>query len=252
MSDIVDWPRQHFTEPAGEPFLFYVAYGRLPQPLGLSASKYRCSGIPPRIDVMQYGPEHADVVSSFRSDYLWEELKRRAPAFAASIAQQEHCVVIRGHLEDAGTLNDLRNVIGLLTCLLDSGCVALYDPQMFKWWSPDEWRRTVFDPGLAVPRAHVAILCSGEDGGTEWIHTRGMRKFGRPDLSVHRVPSTYRDAVIDLCNRFIELQAFGGTVAEGQTVRMQSLPPGITCHHCGSLDDPDFNNVHLEVEWAAA
>lgn len=253
MSDIADWPRPYFTTPAGEPFLFYVAYGQIPKPLEISASKYWCAGIPSGIEMMQYGPErHPDVVSSFRSGYLWETLQRRDPDLAASIARQEHCVVIRGALADAGTLNDFRDVIGLLTCLLDSGCVALYDPQMFAWWAPAEWRREIFEPGCAAPRQHVVILTSDEDGDTEWIHTRGMRKFGRPDLSVHRVPAEHRDAVIDLCNRFIELQAFGGAIAEGQPVRMHSLPPGVTCHHRGSVEDPDFNNVHVEIEWPAA
>jgi hypothetical protein len=75
-----------------------------------------------------------------------------------------------------------------------------------------------------------------------------MRKFGRPDLSIHAVPPSHRDAVIDLCNRFIELQALGGLIPEGQVIKMDSLP-GMTCHHGGDLDDPDFNNVHVEVRW---
>jgi hypothetical protein len=59
---------------------------------------------------------------------------------------------------------------------------------------------------------HVVILVSMGSDGTEWIHTRGMRKFGRPDISVHKVEPQHKDAIIDLCNRFIELLAFGGIV----------------------------------------
>jgi hypothetical protein len=29
---------------------------------------------------------------------------------------------------------------------------------------------------------------------------------------------------------------------------MQALPCGGTIHHGGDFDDPDFNNVHLEVK----
>jgi hypothetical protein len=74
-----------------------------------------------------------------------------------------------------------------------------------------------------------------------------MRKFGRPDLSVHRVPPQDRDAVIDLFERFIELQACGGTIEEGQAIRMKTLPAGMICSHRGDLQDPDFNNVHVEI-----
>jgi hypothetical protein len=82
-----------------------------------------------------------------------------------------------------------------------------------------------------------------------WYHTRGMRKFGRPDLSIHNVPAKYHEAVIELCNRFIEFQAFGGIIEEGQAIRMKSLPEGMTCHHEGTLDDLDFNNFHVEIVW---
>jgi hypothetical protein len=74
-----------------------------------------------------------------------------------------------------------------------------------------------------------------------------MRKFGRPDLSSHNVPTRYREAVIDLIERFIEFQALGGVIAEGQEISMKRLPSGMTCRHGGDLDDPDFNNVHVEI-----
>jgi hypothetical protein len=74
-----------------------------------------------------------------------------------------------------------------------------------------------------------------------------MIQFGRPDLSVHDVPKQLESAVIELCNRFIEMQAFGAVIPEGQEVRMKSLPGGWTCRHLGDADDPDFNNRHVEI-----
>jgi hypothetical protein len=41
-----------------------------------------------------------------------------------------------------------------------------------------------------------------------------MRKFGRPDLSIQSVSTKHDEAIIDLCNRFIEFQAFGGVIEE--------------------------------------
>jgi hypothetical protein len=79
--------------------------------------------------------------------------------------------------------------------------------------------------------------------------SRGLRKFGRPEISVRHVRTEHEAAVLELCNRFIELQAFGGIVPEGQQVPMASLPPGAVVRHGGQLDDPDFNNVHFEVIW---
>jgi hypothetical protein len=107
--------------------------------------------------------------------------------------------------------------------LLDSGGIAVYDPQMFKWWAPFEWMTVVFEPASASPRQHVAIIVLEDENGTEWFHTRGMRKFGRPDLSVRRVPADLREGVVDLLNRFIEYQALGGIIAEGEEIRMHVI-----------------------------
>ena len=37
--------------------------------------------------------------------------------------------------------------------------------------------------------------------------------------------------------------------AEGGAVHGLSLPPGLICHHAGSVYDPDFNNVHIDIDW---
>ncbi len=82
-----------------------------------------------------------------------------------------------------------------------------------KWWSPAEWRERAFEPAGPVPRHHAVILVSEEpEQGGKWYHTRGMRKFGRPDVSVHGVTPELEAGVEDLLNRFIELLAFGGVV----------------------------------------
>jgi hypothetical protein len=157
-------------------------------------------------------------------------------------------------MKDPETLDYLRDCVGLLTFFLDNGACAIYDPQIFHWWTPQEWRDRVFTPAGPVPRHHVAILFSEEPKakGLVWVHTRGMRKFGRPDISVRHVSPDYVVAVIDLCERLIEMQAFGAVIPEGQEIRMEYLPPGGVGHHAGDLDDPEFNNVHVDIVWPGA
>ncbi|MCU5781669.1 hypothetical protein MA04_00969 [Alcanivorax balearicus MACL04] len=245
-----DWPRPYYQTTGGQPFLFYVVFGATVDGLTLSRSQYRCDGIPAGLELLSYGPDsHPEVLDSFRSGYLWDDIQRGDPELAKAIGAQQHCIVVRGELADAENLNYFRNTIGLVTCLLDNGGVGVLDPQSLAWWSAQAWRDRVFGPGKALPREHVVILVSEERDGTRWFHTRGMRKFGRPDLSLHHVPPQYHDAVTDLFNRLIELHAFGGVIAEGQEVRMRDLPSGMYCRHGGSEDDPDFNNVHVEVHW---
>lgn len=250
-SSLPDWPRRHFKEGGGKPFLFFVVFGKFQDLPGLSASKYRSTGLPSGFELSRYDAErHPDVLSRFQDGFVWNQFQVNNPDLANRVVESTECLILRGEIEDCDKLNYLRDSVGLVTYLLDQGGVTIYDPFMFRWWEPELWRERIFDPSAPVPTHHVVVLTSEESAPSlTWFHTRGMRKFGRPDLSIHNVPTKYRDAIIDLCNRFIEFQAFGGIIEEGQEIRMRSLPTGMTCHHGGHLDDPDFNNTHVEIAW---
>lgn len=251
MPEIATWEREHYLEGGGDPFLFYVVFGEVDTTVALSRSKYRCDGVPDGVDVMSYGPnQHPEVLDSFREGYLWDEFVRDESELSRTVAVCNHCTILRGTPTDASNLNYLRDSVGLITYFADNGGCVIYDPQMFRWWNPWEWKQHIFEPARPVPRKHTVILVSEEDNKTlKWFHTRGMRKFGRPDISVHDVSEDMAKGVIDLCNRLINYQAAGHVIPDGQEVRMASLPRGAVIRHAGDLDDPDFNNVHLEVEW---
>jgi hypothetical protein len=248
MTSSDSWHRPHFQSPSGSPFLFYVLFGEIDLGASLSASTYNVNAVPDELNVMSYDLDrHADTIRSFQEGYLWDQLVATQPAFAQQIAAQTSCVILRGEFADTESLGCLRNTVGLITHFLDHGAVCVYDPQMFEWWTPENWRERIFKPSAPVPRHHTVILVSEDKNGTEWFHTRGMLKFGRPDLSIRQVSQDWRDGAIDLCNRFIEFQALGGVIDEAQEIRMRSVPTGLHGFHSGHLDDPDFNNTHVEI-----
>jgi hypothetical protein len=45
------WECSHFQPTKGRAFLFYVVYGRFPEQIAISRSKYRCAGLPPGFDL---------------------------------------------------------------------------------------------------------------------------------------------------------------------------------------------------------
>jgi len=252
-SPLAEWPRPYYLAGGRDPVLLYVVYGWVDIDRPLSRSIYRSSGLPDGVDILACGPTaHPGLVTRFRTGRPWTKLTAEDPDLAAIVAAQDFCLVIKGDIADPATLSYFRDVIGLLTFCLDHGGVAIYDPQILKWWSPAEWRTRAFAVGHCAPRHHVVILISREADGTEWIHTRGMRKFGRPDLSIHRVGAQHRSAVLELVNRFIELLAFGAVVPDGLDLRLPELPAGMICWHRGSNDDPDFDNEHIEIVWTDA
>jgi hypothetical protein len=250
-AELRSWPRPHFTPGGGNPLLFFVAFGEFDlKKKPFSRSKYRSSGPADWLEVVQLSRDkQAPAIAGYQSGPVWETVSRDAPVTAAEALRAPQAVVVRGELTDPPTLDYFRDVIGVVVWLLDCGGVSIHDPQRLWLWSADEWRREIFEPDQPLPQEHTVILVSEDGECAHWLHTRGMRQYGRPDLSVHGVGATHLDAVTHMLERFVEMQAFGGVVANGQEVRMRGLPPGGVCWLGGGLDDPDFNNTHIEITW---
>lgn len=225
----------------------FAIYGSFTNEAAISGTTYRTAGLPPGVKLYRH-TRTKDGQLPFASLEVVKLVGQKNPQLLSLIEQSPECLVLQGEVEDPADLKYLRDCIGVVAFYADYGGVVVADVQQFKFIAAAEWRREFFEPDLPQVLPQVTILYSEEEqGGGAWFHTRGLRKFGRPDLSLHHVPDRYRDAVIDLCNRFIELQALGGRIPEGQAIRMKSLPDGLVCHHGGSLEDPDFNNVHVEI-----
>ena len=254
-NSLPSWPRQHFQPTNAKALVWYQVYGHFPDTIEISLSKYRCAGVPAGVEVANHArPSRDELVTGFLSrPFFVAALKRELPQLASTVESAPECTIIRGEIPDSANLNYLRDVVGLVTWFFDNGAVAVLDPQTTAWYDRDKWRRQLFESNGVDPGRHVAVFYTEETGGAGtnafWFCTRGMRKFARPDLSVHGVPAEKRDVVIDLLNRLVDAEAFGGVIADGQFIKMPSLPQGLTCHSAGSLDDPEFNNIHIEIGW---
>jgi len=228
--------------------MFYVLYGEFPTNLTVSAITYRTAGIPHGVGIRKLSRAQRPVFPFTDGDFATTAGKEN-PALFAKLLSVPECLILQGEIADPKDLNYLRDTIGLATWFLDHGGVGVMDVQQLRLFGPGDWRTNFFEPGLPHPLKHVVILHSDEPDGTRWFHTRGLRKFGRPDLSLHHVTKRLEAPTIELFERFITLQAEGGQIPEGQEIHMKTLPAGMTCHHAGNFDDFDFNNAHVEIRW---
>src|SRR4030095_1780781 len=237
------WPRPRFKQGGGNAVLLYALYGRFPsEARPISPVEFRTSGLPAEMQIRMVTRETGNPLP-FLGDDFERILREDYPELYAAASHAEQCLVLKGEFRDPGDLNYLRDTVGMITWFFGHGAEAAFDPQRLRLYDAAEWSDEIFTPLPPRLAAHVVILSSTEPDGTRWLHTRGMRKFGRPDISVHRITREQQDGAIELINRLIILQAEGGLVPEGQPIRMASLPPGLACHHAGHLDDPDFNNT---------
>lgn len=249
MDELPSWPRPHYQPGGGTPFLFYKLHGDFAEMPAISRSKYRTAGLPGGLDTFLVTRETDPALFELGLGPVFGDALE--PSLRAAIAAAPHAVIVRGEPASDDNLDYLRDTIGVVTAILDAGGVAVLDPQRFGWWSAAAWRANVFAPARPQPWMHVVVLVSDDETaaapGRHWVHTRGLRTFGRPDVSVHGVTDDELPVIQELCIRFVDVMALGAVVPEGQPVRMKALPGDWRCHHGGDLDDPDFNNVHLEI-----
>ena len=157
-------------------------------------------------------------------------------------------LVIRGEIADPDSLDYLRDVTGVVAASLESGGQAVFLPQILSVFSAHEWRAQFFGAGFE-PTSHAVILLSPQDDGRTWLHTRGMRLFGRPDLSCRDVKTDELQGLQAIFNGLMRMMAAGAQIPDGQPVRAAHSDEVLRCFNRGSLDNDEFNNRHLALEW---
>jgi hypothetical protein len=246
------WPRPYWHPSAEQVVLQFYVFGKFPPELVIPSPRYASPGLPAGVTIERF--QNA-VLREWEGYPLAGELgdivRGETPeAFAQSRVAPE-VLVVRGQLADADTLDYLRDALGVLAGLLDIGGISILDPQMLRLFVAADWRAHYLIKGGAPARNHVLILHNADEGHAKrsWVRTRGMRKFGRPDISIHNVPARDVDRAGALCEQLVELQSLGARFDAGQPLAVDGLPPGLIAEPGGAMDDPRFNNTHVEFRW---
>lgn len=256
-NDQVLWDRKLYTEGGGAARLYYIVIGEFEQPLEIQGQEYRTRGIPEQLRLALHEVKEDPSMLGWLSDGYLRRTLEENKKLHRKVIDAPHWLSLEGTIPDPPNLDYMRDTIGALTGLLDLGGVAIFDPYKLQWWAPEDWKEEVFAPDAPDLNSQVVILISEQETETEdqepllWLHTRGLCKFGRPDLSFRNVPPTIIDSAVELCNELIEKQIDGLQLEEGQMIssNLEDLPHGLICHNLGDSDDPDFNNKHLEVDF---
>lgn len=232
------------------PLLFYVIFGAADRPLSVSRERHHVDEVPEGITYLLYRrAEHGGTMSALIGDNLGTVLARERPELYEAVRKTETWAVVRGEAARDQDLHYLRNAIGLVEASAEDGAAGILDLQTVTLYTPKEWHDKIFSRDFS-PFAHVTILASREDSGLIWLHTRGMRKFGRPDVSIRDVPSGDVETAAQLINQMTYYGALGTFFS--QPVRLHPRP-GVTCAVnpvvAGDPDNPDFNNTFYRLFW---
>jgi hypothetical protein len=243
--------RVYFNNSYKKPFLFYVLFGtdKIGE-LQVSKNKHNIDGMPDELEIINYNKmdntNQKKYIEGFYEEHLGKILKKNNTLYK-KIINCNNITVVKGEFKDTKTFNYLRNTIGIIQAIIETNIDAILDLQILEWFAPDEWTRKFFEPKSPNVFNHVTILYS-VDNNIIWLHTRGMRKFGRPDLSIRKINEDKKDIGIEIINRFIQAFAYGLIPDETKEIKIKDMEKGVFGKIFGDYDNIDFNNYYFEIE----
>ncbi len=257
-----NWSRSQYQELPLQQIHYLVIFGNIDESLPpLDSLRYRSTGLPEGMELEFASREESpELWEQFQKGPAWDSFCGSVPTIVGAIKESPTCVIARGQIPDSNSLEPLGNIIGIITSLLDSGGIVVYDVLTATWFDALNWKMTVFEPGLEGLAKLVVVQHEAEAQDASWIYTRGMRRFARPDISFRNVPNN-AIAEAELLVEFLTYCMMDGAVIpDGKELVFKDLPPTLSnttlsntspirirCSLSGSLDDPHFFNFFLQV-----
>lgn len=240
--------RAHYEDIDYRPYLFYVVFGVSGEELEVSRERHMVDEFPEGLELHLFErPEHAEYIDDLLGGVLGKLLRASDDELYTTCLAAKRCVVIRGTIEHDSTLDYLRNTIGFIQAFIEQGAVGILDLLTFSLYAPNQWTDRFFGKEIDALH-HVTILFSDEPDGA-WLHTRGMAKFGRPDVGIKRVPKTLVDDYGQIINQMI-IYGSQGLFFHGKT-RLQTgngKSYVVIPRFVDDFENYDYNNAYYDVD----
>ncbi len=217
------WSRPRWQSTCRFASLFYFIPTRmLAERLELSVRRYGVSSIPDdlRVSAHERSTDAVWFAGFFSEPGLGNLLKQSLGSRAEEIRSADAGVIVRGHFQDSENLEYLRAGVAVVSAIVEGNGYCVLDLPAARWWTPEEWAMRFVEHTDFRIQDHIQFLVSDDDRYYPglWVHTRGMAKFGRPDLQIKHVPTDrVEDAGTDL-SRFVRYLIDGAVIRDGEEV----------------------------------
>lgn len=232
---VPEWPRPHFQPSASKASLFYLVFGEPPAHLNVKRARHHVDELPPQLTVSIHGRgDDPAWFDGWFSPPVGLEIGHVFGAEADRVYRAGRVAAVRGDFNDPGSLGYLRNTVGVVSAIAEQAAAAIFDVPALTWWRPGEWRRRFVERSEFHIGDHIFTAVENDAAGGTRIRTRGMAKFGRPELLVRHLPGprdvdspAVRDAA-EVMDGLANYLARGGVIAEGETMRLERYDSNIT------------------------
>ena len=208
MYDDLPMERKFYMNVDHKPALFYVVFGVSADDLVVYGEKYHINEKPKGIEIFVLNREHySEYMDTFFSEELGAVMEDNNPELYYKCKAAKNCVVIAGKVKNDETFDYMKNVIGIIEALCDKGAYGIMDIHAWLIMNPKEWHDKYFEKEID-PLDHIDISF-GVSGGESWVKTRGMVKFGRPDIQMEHIALSKTNDYTEIINRMIYCSGHG-------------------------------------------
>ncbi len=215
---------------------------------------------PPGAPLSPEGAQHCEVrhlpraadprwFDGFRSGSL-RALARSALADLSALDAAAEVVVVIAQRPDAADLTHLQAAWAFAQDAVGRGATVVLDAQSNRFWCGAEvadWPAN--RPFALSSEVNIVVEAEERSGAASAVHTRGLAKFGRPDLVAFDVPSGEWDATAALLRVAAMRLALGAVLRPGDSMPID----GGSVHFSQYETDPlHLNNEALLVSISAA
>lgn len=248
----MNYERPYYEDINYHPLMFYVVFGAKEEELEISRERHNIDEIPEGLNInMLIREQHGEYMDNLIGGTLGKILKEEQPELYEKIQKENIWAVINGEIMQDDNLKYLRNTIGIVQAFLDTGAIAVLDMQTFSLYSAEEFTEKIFSKDLDV-YSHVKNLISKMEDKNIWLHTRGLRKFERPDVSIENIDESEVDKAVKVANQMIFYSAQG--MLFNKKVKLHPYKDEeeaiiINPEFIEDYENIDFNNAYCKLLW---
>lgn len=188
---------------------------------------------------------HSSSLQTLRDGAIGSLLQHQDELLYKEVQACKACTLIRGDIIKSETLDYLNTVLSFVDQYTEKA-IAILDLLSIQWYDLSQWSALI-EKDFYI-HDHIQILVSQESGGT-WLHTRGMMKYGRPDVSILDIPKPHIHEMKLLMDQIIHYEALGAMVL--QPAKFHTSQGSYTIHPVfyNDFENYDFNNAFIEMKY---
>ncbi|MDQ2994476.1 MAG: hypothetical protein M3R00_05970 [Pseudomonadota bacterium] len=201
-----------------------------------------------------------NVLSLIQEGAIAEMMNQENFELAERTRAATSAIVISGYRNDNSVENLDSIHLDTVAVALHELAIAVLDLLTIRLFSCNDWLQMQESAQIAQDQSqHVMVYVSPMSDGPEgqelfWLHTRGMLKFGLPDLSMQYLSYDNIDFIYAIFSMLINELSYQRLSFNEQLGEVSTflLPSGdetakLRAVLSGSEDDPDFNNVYFDI-----